>query len=628
MRRIKKGLKIFFLSGASILFGVLVASLVFDGLQGFILSSQSGSLLEGQTSAMGITELGEEEQKYFYFTRDEDALPRVSADAYLVGDLNTGEIILAKNATERYPIASVSKLMTALVSNELVNESDTVKVSSRALATYGENGGFWVGEKIKVSDLWHPLLLESSNDSAEIIAEFFDRELFMRKMNQQALKLKMGQTEFEDPSGLSQNNISTVEDLFKLAGHLYQNKSDLLSITQERSHTNGAHHWFSNNQFLHKDNYIGGKSGYTDPAKQTVVSLFEMPLAKDSTRPVGIVLLQSDNRARDVENLLAYLNKYVYYGGNATAAFDWIKERLDIGSLREPDYVRIAFLGDTMLDRGVRSSINKNFSGNYSVLFDNLEILKKSDIVFANLEGPASDKGQDIGNLYSFRMFPGVIPALKGGGVSIVSVANNHAGDWGREAFTDTLARLTENEILYAGGGSRTEAEKPKIIERGGMKIGFLAFSDVGPNWMVTNAERPGILLASDPRFDEIVQNASEQVDYLVVSFHWGDEYQSKHNARQEYLAHRAIDNGARIVAGHHPHVEQDIEIYKDGFIMYSLGNFIFDQNFSKATMQGAMYEVEVRQDGSMTQKKNTIKLNSYFQPNEVIQGKEAKIEF
>ncbi|KKU75390.1 MAG: hypothetical protein UY01_C0014G0010, partial [Candidatus Nomurabacteria bacterium GW2011_GWB1_47_6] len=135
-------------------------------------------------------------------------------------------------------------------------------------------------------------------------------------------------------------------------------------------------------------------------------------------------------------------------------------------------------------------------------------------------------------------------------------------------------------------------------------------------------------LLASDPRFDEIVQNAASQVDFLIVSFHWGDEYQAKHNARQEYLAHRAVDHGAKLIIGHHPHVVEDTEVYKESFIAYSLGNFIFDQSFSKNTMQGMLLQVKLWKDGTLDVKKNTTYLNSVFQLDRITEGKEEKIKF
>lgn len=297
--------------------------------------------------------------------------------------------------------------------------------------------------------------------------------------------------------------------------------------------------------------------------------------------------------------------------------------------IKNPDFVSLIFGGDIMLDRGIKNSVNKNFQGDYSALFENLEILKKSDIAFANLEGPVSDIGKDMHNLYSFRMNPKIMPILKNAGFSILSVANNHVGDWGRDAYTDTLIRLKENKIFYTGGGkSANEAETPIIMEKYDIKIGYLGFSDVGPNWMKATENESGILLASNPRFNEIVQNASKLVDHLIVSFHFGEEYQTKHNIRQEYLAHKAIDAGAKIVIGHHPHVIEDTEIYKNGFIAYSLGNFIFDQSFSENTMQGMLLEIKLDRDGSMAVKKNISKLNKIFQPEKIISEKEETKEF
>jgi poly-gamma-glutamate synthesis protein (capsule biosynthesis protein) len=160
------------------------------------------------------------------------------------------------------------------------------------------------------------------------------------------------------------------------------------------------------------------------------------------------------------------------------------------------------------------------------------------------------------------------------------------------------------------------------------MKIGFLGFSDKGPDYMVADTDKAGVLLANNPDFDKIIKNASKQVDYLVVYFHFGEEYQTKHNKRQEYLAHRAVDDGAKIIIGSHPHVVEDTEVYKNSFIAYSLGNFIFDQSWSKPTMQGMLLELKLYRDGSITVKKDITQLNSVFQLNKIIQGKEEKVKF
>ncbi|OGI56937.1 hypothetical protein A2640_02870 [Candidatus Nomurabacteria bacterium RIFCSPHIGHO2_01_FULL_36_23] len=601
-------------------------------LASFISPLLSVNLKNTNTNVATILDASAKEETqptYFYFTKNSTIEPKISANAYLVGDLNTGEVILSKNQNQKLPIASISKLMTALVSTEIIDQNNTAQVSKKALNTEGRNGGLKIGEKIKTMDLIYPLLLESSNDAAEIIAEHFGRDTFIKKMNQEAEKLKMSLTSYEDPSGLSSKNQSTVSDIFKLVGYLNQQKQNLLQITTKRSYSTKKHTWSNISQFTGENGYIGGKSGYTNEALQTVVSLFSLPLAEKGNRPIAIALLSSKDRYKDVENILKYLKKNIYYGGEADASTDWVKEKVGIPEIKDPDFVTLIFAGDIMLDRGVKNSVIKNFNGDYSALFEKLEILKKSDIAFANLEGTASDKGTDGKNLYSFHMDPSVIPALAGAGVDILSVANNHVGDWGASAFVDTLARLKENEILYTGGGNGSiEAETPIIIEKYGIKIGFLGFSDKGPDWMKATENQAGILLTSSPRFDEIIKKASAKVDYLVVSFHFGEEYQAKHNARQEYLAHKAIDGGAKIIIGTHPHVIEDTEVYKNGYIAYSLGNFIFDQSWSEPTMQGMLLNVKLNRDGSMTVKKDIIKLNSAFQSDKIIEGREEKVNF
>jgi len=566
--------------------------------------------------------------KEFYFIKDPKKQLKINAEAYFVGDLDTGEIILQKNPNQKFPIASVSKLMTATISKENQDQEEITKISNRSLSTYGENGNLHINEKIKVGDLIYPLLLESSNDAAEALAEYSGRDIFIEKMNEKAKDLGLLSTSFKDPSGLSENNQSTASDLFKFSKYLKSNKPDLLSITTKRSFDNKKHIWFNNSQFLRFEGYMGGKRGYIDESKQTALSIFSIPLGKQGNRNIGIVILRSTDRYKDTNSIYNYLTKNVYYGLEDDASLVWVKQKDGIIEDTEPTFVNLVFGGDVMLDRGVKNSVNKNFNGDYSSLFENLDILKDSDIAFANLEGPASDKGNDRKNLYSFRMDPSVIPALKGAGLSVVSVANNHVADWGRDAYTDTLMRLKENEILYTGGGLNTkEAEQPIIIEKYGIKIGYLGFSDVGPN-MQAGEDKSGLLLTSNPRFEQIIKNASLQVDHLVVTFHFGEEYQTKHNDRQEYLAHKAIDNGAKIIIGTHPHVIEDIEIYKNGFIAYSLGNFIFDQYFSENTMEGMLLEIKLNKNGTMSVKKNIVNLSRVFKPEKISKAKEEKIDF
>lgn len=625
-RKLKSKIKYLFWVIFSIVVGFTIA-FVATNSAGYEKLQKTNSATN-TTTEQTLTSANQEPQSY-YFIKDPTKKPKVKAEAYYVGDLDTGEVILEKNKDQKFPIASVSKLMTATVSLENQNQTELALVSKKALATYGENGNLHLNEKIKVSDLIYPLLLESSNDAAEVIAEDSGRDNFIKKMNEKAKDLGLTSTSFEDPSGLSEHNISTVFDLFNFSKYLKSQKPDLLQLTTERSYNNKKHVWFNTSQFLGIPGYQGGKRGYIDESRQTAVSLFTLPLGSTGQRNIGITILRSPDRLKDVQNIISFLNKNVYYGGEADADMAWVKQKEGMLEEKEPNFVTLLFGGDMMLTRGVKNSVMKNFNGDYSALFEKLGILKETDIAFANLEGPASDKGYDRKNLYSFRMDPSVVPALKGAGFNVLSVANNHEADWGRDAYADTLARLKENEIAYTGGGMNTsEAETPVIIEKYGMKIGYLGFSDVGPEGMKATENKAGILLANNPRFAEIIKNASEKVDSLIVSIHFGDEYKTVHNSRQQQLAERAIDNGAKIVIGHHPHVSQDTAVYKNGLIIYSLGNLIFDQKFSENTMQGMLVKLTLGKDGNIVMQKNIVKLNKVFQPDQLIKGKEEKIKF
>lgn len=282
--------------------------------------------------------------------------------------------------------------------------------------------------------------------------------------------------------------------------------------------------------------------------------------------------------------------------------------------------VTLNFVGDIMLDRAVKQNVEEKFNGDYNALFANVLEITDADITFGNLEGPVSTGGKKSGSVYSFRFTPDSIEAVYNAGFDVLSIANNHIGDWGNDAFADTLDHIASAGLKYTGGGwNKTEAQTPVIIEKNNIKIGYLGFTDVGPDWMEAGDSDPGILLASDPNFDQIIQNASNQVDVLVVSFHWGTEYK-KHTDRQTELSHLAIDSGAEIVVGHHPHVAQDTEEYNGGLIAYSLGNFIFDQKFSEETMQGLLLETTVTKDGLKSYTTKIIKLDDLYVPQSPIE--------
>ena len=288
---------------------------------------------------------GQEIPKY-YFTKNKSLKPKISASSYVVGDLNTGKIILAKDQNKIFPLASVSKLMTALVSKDTASPDAITQISKKALSTEGENGNLHLNEKIKIDDLLYPLLLESSNDAAEAIAEYSKRDLFIEKMNSKAKDLGLASTFFEDPSGLSPLNQSTAFDLFQLIKYLKNENPNLLEITTKKSHSNKKHIWFNNNQLLHNREYEGGKSGYIDEALQTGVAVFSVPLGEAGAHSVAIALLHSKDRYRDMENILKYLTKNIYYGTEENANTAWIKEGIIENGEKELNSVTLSFLGD------------------------------------------------------------------------------------------------------------------------------------------------------------------------------------------------------------------------------------------------------------------------------------------
>lgn len=540
---------------------------------------------------------------------DETAtIPEIDSQSYVVGDVLTGEIIIEKNGDEQLPIASLTKLMTATVALDELKETHVATVSQKATLTESSRGMLKANEQIEVSDLLYPLLLVSSNDAAEVLAETFGRKYFIQSMNRRSQEIGMGNTSFDDPSGLSEYNVSTARDLFKLSEYLYNNHDNVFEITKLQEYTQGGRVWKNANRFAGTINYEGGKTGYTSKAHRTGVALFKVPFEGYGERVVAITLLRTDNRAEDYGALLDFVEKHVRYV---------TPEQKSLSEQPDSTIVTLAFVGDLMFDRGVKTSVQTNFDGNYNKLFENLDDLESADIAFANLEGPISANGKNVGSKYSFRFPPEIATVIKNSGIDIVSFANNHVGDWSLTAFKDTLQHLKDSSILFTGAGStKGEASNVTVIESQGIKIGFLGFSDVGPNWIEAKENEAGQLLASDPKRLEYIQEAKKKVDILIVSYHWGEEYKT-FNDRQTTLAHSSIDNGADIIIGHHPHVVQDTEIYKNKLIAYSLGNAIFDQHFSEETMQGMLLRVDVNKHGIVSHQEKIFTLNDEYQPRE-----------
>ncbi len=250
---------------------------------------------------------------------DKPSTLKVSAESYLVADVETGEIILEKNADTPYPMASVSKLLTAIVAKEQIDARHIATVSKDSYNTYGTEGELSSGEKILVSDLYYPLLIESSNDAAEVLADDFGRDAFLKLINQKAAALGMYSTSYEDPSGLSANNVSTAHDLAMLGLHIYSEYPEILDITRVKQYAIYNHTWANANLFLTYPNFLGGKNGFINEAKKSTLSYFKVFLRGSSTdskaegRPLMIVLLRSNDRDADAAGLLSFVAKNIRY---------------------------------------------------------------------------------------------------------------------------------------------------------------------------------------------------------------------------------------------------------------------------------------------------------------------------
>ena len=256
----------------------------------------------------------EDEVKAYVVTKDAPDFPRILAKSFIVADLDSGDIIAVRNQYKVFAIASLTKLMTALVAEETLPTDEEVVVSSRAIRTYGEQGRLRAGEMYTVEELLYPLLLESSNDAAEVLAEHGGRESFMADMNAKAESLGLSLTQFDDPSGLSSGNNSTVNDLFALTQYIHKFRDYIFDITEEKNYRARGKVWYNNSRFRNDTYYIGGKNGFTEVANKTLIANFQLPLEGDNDfRNISIILLNSPDTTRDTRNIVSFLNKYIYY---------------------------------------------------------------------------------------------------------------------------------------------------------------------------------------------------------------------------------------------------------------------------------------------------------------------------
>ena len=250
-------------------------------------------------------------------------------------------------------------------------------------------------------------------------------------------------------------------------------------------------------------------------------------------------------------------------------------------------------------------------------------LFRRAGLAFANLECPLSRRGRGAPDKILLRGAPEMDQALLEAGFGLLSFANNHAMDYGEEAFADTLALMRERRIPLAGcGADLAQARKPVVIERKGLRVGCLAYSSILPYGSAAGPSKPGVsplraLTAYRPRMNpaeypgapaevhtwadpgdlqamvKAVRALRPKVDALVVNHHWGTSMTHEVRAFQRETARAAVDAGADLVLGGHPHVLQGVELYKGRPIVYSMGNLVFDIDvpfFTSATRQTFLF--------------------------------------
>lgn len=248
-----------------------------------------------------------------YVLQQLEKLGSIQARSFLVGDLDTGEVIFERKPNTVYPIASVTKFMTAYTAAENLQANEVSQITSEKLRVEGNRGRFQIGDTFTVRELIYPLLLVSSNDAGEIIADQRDRNLFIAQMKSTAFDLGMFSTNFDDPTGLSKNNTSTARDLFTMMRATRKSYPQIIDISRLSFKENDNYFWRNINKASSFPEFRGGKTGYTNAARQTSIGYYQIALANDEIKNIAVVILQSNTRQQDTRNILDYIKKYVAY---------------------------------------------------------------------------------------------------------------------------------------------------------------------------------------------------------------------------------------------------------------------------------------------------------------------------
>jgi len=257
--------------------------------------------------------------------------------------------------------------------------------------------------------------------------------------------------------------------------------------------------------------------------------------------------------------------------------------------------VEVIYVGDIMVD----DLPGKYIEDGKDPFAEFRETFEKADLVVGNLECVVGMKGSPEDKPWTFQAHPRVVPILAHH-FDALSVANNHTGDYGKEAFLETL-ELLQGKVAYFGGGKNlSEARKPLLLEKKGIRFALLGYNEFKPRSFAATETTPGCAWAVDEHVLADLRTARDEhkADIVIPYMHWGREGEPDPSDRQKDFSKQMIDAGATVVIGAHPHIVQGTDVYKDKLIVYSLGNFVFDDFEEPSAFLGWVLRMRFNRQG------------------------------
>ena len=297
--------------------------------------------------------------------------------------------------------------------------------------------------------------------------------------------------------------------------------------------------------------------------------------------------------------------------------------RADVAGVARESLWDLVAAGEMIFGRGVQWRIEDRFGGDARPAFARVrEVTRAADLAVATLEAPLS--GAHNRYCQSCFVFVGneaYISGVSDAGIDLVTLAANHIGDAGPRGVVDTVRVLDAAHIAHVGAGANEQdARRSATVSARGVRVAFLGYTDVPPVDYVATATRAGSAWLShdDPAYASVradVAAARRLADLVVVMPHWGIEYEEKPRGVEVDAAHAMVDAGADIVIGDHPHWVQSVELYHGGYIAYGVGNFVFDQMWSRETREGSLHHLYFVGKRLVAARIAPTLIDDYFQP-------------